>query len=134
MRPARLIVVVAALGLLAGCSGSGERLDETSTPSGSHAPGGSGRGGQAPRSGLDGLKGLTAAQAENLLGPATFRRIDRPAEIWQYRMEACTLDLFLYPQGPTLQVAHAAARGSTGGPTDPRACLDSVVAARSAKP
>lgn len=74
------------------------------------------------------LKGLTAAQAESELGAPSFRRRDPPAEIWQYRVHACTLDLFLYDEGDSRVVAHFAVRSPGGTSVSERACLDEVLA------
>ena len=42
-----------------------------------------------------------------LLGPPDYRRRDKPAEIWQYRNDACVLDLFLYStDGAPARVNH----------------------------
>jgi len=121
--------------LLAGCAGPGAKtppLHPVETGAGPTA--GPGRLAIGPRGPLDALKGLTAPQVERLFGPASFRRVDPPAEIWQYRGATCILDLFLYPEGATMQVAHAQARQPTGGAADLRACLDAQVAARPPAP
>lgn len=77
------------------------------------------------------LKGLTAAQVENELGRPSFRRRDPPAEIWQYRVRACTLDLFLYDEGGDRVVTHFAVRNPAAGTEiSPRSCLDDVLAHR----
>lgn len=86
------------------------------------------------------LKGLSAAQLEAGLGRPAFRRRDPPAEIWQYRVKSCTLDLFLYDEKTRddkvlRRVAHYAVRNPGGGaiPSD-QACLDEVLAARVERP
>ena len=76
----------------------------------------------------DNLKGLTATQIEGALGAPSFRRRDPPAEIWQYRVHACTLDLFLYDEGDSRVVAHFAVRSPGGTSVSERACLDEVLA------
>jgi hypothetical protein len=45
---------------------------------------------------LSTLQNLTANQVHALLGSPNFKRSDNPAEVWQYRNNNCTLDLFLY--------------------------------------
>ncbi|MBV5324799.1 MAG: hypothetical protein J0626_05755, partial [Rhodospirillaceae bacterium] len=73
------------------------------------------------------LKGLSAAQAESELGQPSFRRRDPPAEIWQYRVRSCTLDLFLYEEGDTRVVNHFAVRTPGGTAISDRGCLDDVL-------
>ena len=43
------------------------------------------------------LEGRSAVDLEALLGSPQFLRRDAPAEYWQYRGDACVLDLILYP-------------------------------------
>jgi hypothetical protein len=64
------------------------------------------------------LKGLTAIQVKSVLGSPNFRRRDNPAEIWQYRGSACTLDLFLYDEAGRQTVSHYAVRSQTGSIED----------------
>lgn len=45
------------------------------------------------------LLGLESAALADLLGQPSYVREDRPARIWQYRGESCTLDVFLYSEG-----------------------------------
>jgi hypothetical protein len=80
------------------------------------------------------LKGLSAAQAESELGQPSFRRRDPPAEIWQYRVRACILDLFLYKEENGLTVAHYAVRTPSGTAITDRACLDEVLARQTPPP
>jgi len=56
------------------------------------------------------LKGLNPLQVRSVLGKPVFTRRDAPAEIWQYRGRACTLDLFLYDEAGGQKVAHYAVR------------------------
>ena len=80
------------------------------------------------------LKGLTAAQAESELGRPSFRRRDPPAEIWHYRVRACTLDLFLYQEEGGAVVSHYAVRVPSGTAIADRACLDEVLARPTEQP
>lgn len=73
------------------------------------------------------LKGLNTSQVTALLGQPSFTRKDAPAEIWQYRVGACTLDLFLYEEGALHRVAHYAVRSSQV--ISEQACFDEVLAA-----
>jgi hypothetical protein len=74
------------------------------------------------------LKGLSTTQIKTAFGSPAFTRRDAPAEIWQYRGRACTLDLFLYDDGAGQTVAHYAMRGVQ--PLDERACLMELSAPR----
>ena len=42
------------------------------------------------------LKGKTSDGVTKMLGAPDFRRTDNPAELWQYRHDKCSVDLFLY--------------------------------------
>tara|TARA_A100001388_G_C28413354_1_gene331617 strand:+ start:90 stop:554 length:465 start_codon:yes stop_codon:yes gene_type:complete len=44
------------------------------------------------------LKGKTSEKLTELLGAPDFRRTDKPAELWQYRHDKCSVDLFMYPR------------------------------------
>ena len=49
-------------------------------------------------SSVETLNGETSERVTTLLGMPDFRRTDQPAELWQYRHDKCSLDLFLYPR------------------------------------
>jgi hypothetical protein len=87
-------------------------------------------GGLAPAA----LKGMSGAALTHVLGKPSFVRRDPPAEIWQYRVKACTLDLFLYEERGRLSVAHYAVRVPGGGFMGDVACLDEVLARRDGAP
>lgn len=70
------------------------------------------------------LKGLSPVQITSVLGRPGFTRRDAPAEIWQYRGHACTLDLFLYDDSGSQVVAHYDMRGVQ--PLDERGCFDEL--------
>ena len=78
------------------------------------------------------LKGLSGAQVVQVLGIPGFRRRDNPAEIWQYRARACTLDLFLYDGEGGPRVAHFAVRSPSG--LSDRDCFDEVLGKDKAAP
>ncbi len=71
------------------------------------------------------LKGMNTAQVRALLGNPNFRRRDAPAEIWEYRGHACTLDLFLYdhPTGRTVDAYTV----RSARPIAADACLNDLV-------
>lgn len=134
MRLARY-VVLAPLGFLVACGGAPQN---GATPSvtgdqanldffGADALRGSGQSG-----GLNGaapdpsrLKGLSSTQVRSVLGKPVFTRRDAPAEIWQYRGRACTLDVFLYDEGASQTVAHYAVRSAQ--PVNERDCMGELV-------
>lgn len=75
------------------------------------------------------LKGLMATQVKAVLGAPAFTRRDTPAEIWQYRASACTLDLFLYDEKDGQVVAHYNVRSTSGvGDKD---CFDTLTGSKS---
>lgn len=127
--PLRRLVAFAPLILLAACGGAPN--------AGPNAWGGkdatySGRGTNDQASLPTGpvaeparLKGLSPLQVKSVLGKPIFTRRDAPAEIWQYRSRACTLDLFLYDEGASQTVAHYAVRSPQ--PVAEKECFDELV-------
>jgi hypothetical protein len=59
---------------------------------------------------LGDLKGLAPAQVTALIGDPDLRRVDPPAEIWQYRSADCVLDLYFYDSGATSRMVYAETR------------------------
>ncbi|BAE52990.1 hypothetical protein [Paramagnetospirillum magneticum] len=125
--------------LLAACNGAGN-----SAATGGPATGRPSRGGDedvammappAPGSmAPSALQGMSAAAVEHALGKPAFVRRDPPAEIWQYRVKLCTLDLFLYEDNGRTAVAHYAVRTPGGNSVSDRGCLDEVLARRDGTP
>jgi len=134
IRRSPLLLLLPFLGSLAACNGAGQA---NGGPQVTGEPAGRAEGTETafrapvPPGSLtaERLKGLSSTQVEGALGAPSFRRRDPPAEVWQYRTGACTLDLFLYESGAERVVAHYAVRNPGGGPviTD-GACLDAVLA------
>jgi hypothetical protein len=130
LRPALTAAAFLPLILLAACGGA---------PPGAHGPasawpvpspaGPNAKAGESaaalPGSG-SGLKGLSATQVRTVLGSPAIRRRDAPAEIWQYRGHACTLDVFLYDETGGPKVAHTAVRSASG--VSDRDCVDELTA------
>jgi hypothetical protein len=56
------------------------------------------------------LSGMSASDLISLIGKPDFRRVEPPAELWQYRSVDCVLDIFLYGDGPGYRVVHAETR------------------------
>lgn len=80
----------------------------------------------------DALMGSPAADVARTIGEPMFIRKDHPAEIWQYRGETCTLDIFLYQDvtGEPHRVDHIETRSQPGGPATNRDCLKSILIER----
>jgi hypothetical protein len=125
--------VLAPLALLVACGGNPQRT-------GALGAGGLGDGDQfgpdALRSGIvllpggtgadpNRLKGLSPLQVRAVLGKPMFTRRDAPAEIWQYRGRACTIDLFLYDEGGAQTVTHVAVRSQQ--PVNESQCMGELV-------
>jgi len=58
--------------------------------------------------------GMAAADLERVFGVPDFKRVDPPAQLWQYRRPGCRLDVFLYAEEGApgrFAVAHVAAEG-----------------------
>lgn len=124
------LIIILALGL-AGCTG------------GYHGPAPEAAG-TAPISGysnaaattttsalLGDLTGLEASSLRSLLGAPGLVRKDPPAEVWQYRSPSCVLDIYLYPDGDKLTVAHAEARAPKAGGDPLLACIAQFAQAKS---
>ncbi len=82
----------------------------------------------------DALKGISARDVIEAIGQPEFVRKDQPAEIWQYRGSACTLDVFLYQSvtGAAYKVDYIETRTQPNGPTSNRDCLVSILKERDA--
>lgn len=78
---------------------------------------------------LDALQNLTGNQVRALLGTPSFMRSDSPAEMWQYRTDSCTLDLFLYKNVDTgvPSVAHYGIRLQLSHALTENECYESVI-------
>jgi hypothetical protein len=76
------------------------------------------------------LVGANPAKLEQWLGKPRLIRKDDPAQVWQYRDQACVLDVYLYPGEGGMAVTHAEARSKTiaGDPMVP--CLAAFADAR----
>ena len=125
-----LSVACAALALLAlsACGGGARPAGTTST----NAPAGAIPTGPTSLPPPETLIGMNGPALERALGAPGFRRIDPPAEIWQYAGTACVAHLFLYVDAADTPAAvrHMVARGRDGGIIDMATCLDDIAAAR----
>lgn len=129
MRPIRL-AAICSLALLSACAGTPETASGPNSGHGTDSSASERRSGQqamvpaGPVTEPARLKGLNPLQVRSVLGRPVFTRRDAPAEIWQYRARACTLDLFLYDEGTGQTVAHYAVRGSQ--PVNERDCFNEL--------
>lgn len=56
------------------------------------------------------LDGLAPEQVAALIGHPDLRRVDPPAEIWQYRNADCVLNLYFYGAGAASKLVYAETR------------------------
>lgn len=96
----------AALGtslLLAACSGSGGLAPQaTATPT---MPPSFAALRHPPT--LRDLTGLAPTDVTALIGNPDLRRVDPPAEVWQYRNAECVLNLYFYDNGASRRLVYA---------------------------
>lgn len=91
------------------------------------------RTGSRPASAAE-LLGAGPDTLRQWLGEPVLRRPEGSAEVWLYAGAGCALDLILYPAGPGLTVAHAAARAQGAEPRTEAACLGGIAAAQDGRP
>ncbi|MBT3237491.1 MAG: hypothetical protein HOK06_03435 [Rhodospirillaceae bacterium] len=101
MIPYRLIALLPVVLALAACPAATQKTPTTATPiiTVTSPP---------ARPALLGsqLMGLDQSGLAALVGEPSFRRVDAPAELWQYRSDDCLLDVYLY-RGEEKSSAHA---------------------------
>lgn len=73
---------------------------------------------------LSRLHDMDAPQVEALVGSPDFRRVEPPAELWQYRTADCVVDLFFYGQSEERRVVHEDARSREPSPAGDQLCGD----------
>lgn len=62
---------------------------------------------------LGALNGLAPAQVAALIGDPDLRRVDPPAEVWQYRNANCVLELYFYDSGADSHMVYAETHSRT---------------------
>ena len=78
------------------------------------------------------LRGEASDRVTTLLGAPDFRRTDKPAELWQYRHDKCSVDLFLYPRdGGGLSVDFLDVRTYGDHDLSLQACFVAILKAKS---
>lgn len=80
------------------------------------------------------LMGLGPRALRTLLGEPELVRREAPAEIWQYRGEACVFDVFLYDTAGQRKVTYIEARDGAAQQIETRACLNGLLRARPTQP
>lgn len=76
------------------------------------------------------LGGISSAAVKRLLGEPDLRRLEPPAEIWQYRSADCVLEVFLYRDQGQYRVAYAETHDRGLVRVSQSSCYVSIVAAR----
>jgi len=85
---------------------------------------------ETPVPAVESLRGLEAGKVTLMLGEPQFQRVDSPAELWQYRLGGCVLDLFFYPSSSgEMAVDHLETRHFDNSTTDPQGCFTQLVRA-----
>lgn len=83
----------------------------------------------APKSGMGAppkVLGLKPHDVQELLGMPKLVRRDDPAEVWQYRSDACVLDVFIYPVATGAQVRYLEARTVAAEPARTDECVNNI--------
>ena len=114
----RRVFIIAALIGLAACAGPNA---QTAKPSASDP--------NKPKITDAQMLGKSDAWLLQNLGEPHFKRTERTANIWQYKNDACVLNVFLYadaPAGRPVRVLHFDARDATGKNTDRKLCLSAL--------
>ena len=91
--------------LLAACSGHPNTASPQAAATPAAAPG--------HLAALGDLNGLAPAQVAALIGDPDLRRVDPPAEVWQYRNADCVLELYFYDSGANSRMVYAETRSRT---------------------
>ena len=77
------------------------------------------------------LRSQSRARVQRRRRAPDFRRTDKPAELWQYRHDKCSVDLFLYPRdGGGLSVDFMAVRTYGGQDLSLQACFVAILKAK----
>ena len=76
------------------------------------------------------LIGASASLVLEVLGRATFARVDSPARILQFESKTCFLDLFLYKRKNIFRVNHVSIRSKQVKKTKDHDCFLSLMSSR----
>ncbi len=77
-----------------------------------------------PSPALSRLQDMKQPQVEALVGSPDFRRVEPPAELWQYRTADCVVDLFFYGKDDDRRVVHEDARPRDASGAGEQRCGD----------
>jgi len=82
---------------------------------------------------LASLFDASPAALNGLLGAPSLKRIEPPAELWQYRGTSCVLALYLYekPKGGAHALTHAEAHDGRGKRVETETCLHALLREKS---
>jgi len=72
------------------------------------------------------LRSLSSTEVTQLIGNPDFRRDEPPAQLWQYRLGGCVLDLFLYPEDGVHRVAYAGWHGRDTATAPAQSCMEQL--------
>ncbi|MBL8669799.1 MAG: hypothetical protein JNK11_04035 [Alphaproteobacteria bacterium] len=72
------------------------------------------------------LQDLAPENVTQALGEPELVRREPPAEVWQYAVENCVVDIFFYNRGAGLKVAHVEGRDRRGRESSADRCLESL--------
>lgn len=97
------------------------------------------------RGNTNALMGMTTADITAMLDAPPLRRAEGPVEVWQYRTEACVLDLYLKTENKTATVVHYEFRvrdkavlgqeqAAVTPVRDPAGCMGTLFSKRPARP
>lgn len=78
----------------------------------------------------DRLLRMRDGQVSDILGKPGFIRRDAEARVWQYRISACVLDLFLYDDAAEYRVIDYEFRGASGASVSAPDCFENLLLRR----
>jgi hypothetical protein len=111
MSAAKILAGCGALLLLASCGGAPGARPQAANPPLAPTLASTGPEAAAGRTvAPPDLKGFSPAQVAALYGDPDLKRIDPPAEIWQYRSAECVVDLFFYDDQDGARMVYAESR------------------------
>tara|TARA_B100000029_G_C17448319_1_gene914035 strand:+ start:618 stop:1166 length:549 start_codon:yes stop_codon:yes gene_type:complete len=83
------------------------------------------------------LMGLEPAAINHLLGKPSLLRTEPPAQVWQYKIADCVLDIFLYTdetEPENVRVSYFEIRGGETALAGTRACFSAILESRMIPP
>ncbi|MEG3617000.1 hypothetical protein V5T82_00900 [Magnetovibrio sp. PR-2] len=121
--PTTFKLLILSLGLTLGaCGGGATKPVETQKPAETAKPAKPAKPKITPQQ----LLGAKGPWLLSHMGRPDFSRQDLNAHIWQYKNQACVLNVFLYDENEDFKVLHFDARDAKGSNTDRAACLSTL--------